>query len=212
HRPTRCQDVRRGPAPAEWRHDHHDRARTPRGPPPFRPAGRRSARAPLRRPLGQPDRALPRIRIPRHAAGGRRLLARPRAALRGHLRRRRLARAADPGRPCARAARLRARAARSAVCDPRHAPACPGSGPPAAGRVRRLLRPLTDPHDGLDSPWVRVSCRLALTPFPPARAWAVGAFATVGGPVAPLVLARTLPPAQNNGLAELMGVAAQYEL
>lgn len=57
-----------------------------------------------------------------------------------------------------------------------------------------------------------VSFLLALITVPLALAWTVGAFATVGGPVSALILERTLPAAQNNGLAELMGVPERFTL
>ena len=104
------------------------------------------------------------------------------------------------------------RAVQSAILGT-HLPApAPVRPSPDAGRVRRLLTPLTDPQNWMDSLWVLVNFLLALITFPLALAWTVGAFATVGGPVATLVLDRTLPPSQNNGLAELMGVPAQYAL
>ncbi|MDN5901073.1 MAG: sensor domain-containing protein [Brachybacterium sp.] len=92
---------------------------------------------------------------------------------------------------------------------PTPAPVRPPSG---TGRVRRLLTPLTDPQSWLDSLWVLVNFLLALITFPLALAWTVGAFATVGGPVATLVLEQTLPPAEGSGLAALMGVPEQYTL
>lgn len=83
---------------------------------------------------------------------------------------------------------------------------------PGVGRIRRLLTPLTDPQNWLDSLYVLVNFLLALITFPLALAWTVGAIATVGGPLATLILDRTLPPSQNNGLAELMGVPARFAL
>ncbi|ATG52430.1 histidine kinase [Brachybacterium vulturis] len=88
----------------------------------------------------------------------------------------------------------------------------PVRAPAGAGRVRRLLTPLTDPQSWLDSLWVLVNFLLALITVPLALAWTVGALATVGGPVATLVLEQTLPPAEDSGLAALMGVAEPYTL
>src|SRR5699024_10365966 len=149
-----------------------------------------------------------------HAAGGRRLLARPRAALRGHLHRRRLDRAADPGRRCARGARLRAGGARSAVCDPGHAPACPGSGPPLAGRREGPPPAHTaDRSPELDGLALGAGELPAGADHLPAGAGLDGGRVRdggrAGGDPGP---DRTLPPSQNNGLAELMGVPAQYAL
>lgn len=88
----------------------------------------------------------------------------------------------------------------------------PARAPSGAGRVRRLLSPLTDPQSWLDSLWVLVSFLLALITVPLALAWTVGALATVGGPVSALILERTLPAAQYNGLADLMGVPERFTL
>ena len=88
----------------------------------------------------------------------------------------------------------------------------PVRAPSGAGRVRRLLTPLTDPQSWLDSLWVLVSFLLALVTVPLALAWTVGAVATVGGPAATLILDRVLPSAQNNGLAELIGVPESFTL
>ncbi|AXK44728.1 sensor histidine kinase [Brachybacterium saurashtrense] len=92
---------------------------------------------------------------------------------------------------------------------PTPAPVRPSAG---AGRVRRLLTPLTDPQNWMDSLWVLVNFLLALVTFPLALAWTVGAMATVGGPVATFILDRTLPPAEGSGISGLLGVPEPYAL
>ncbi|MGY5763710.1 sensor histidine kinase [Brachybacterium sp. DNPG3] len=92
---------------------------------------------------------------------------------------------------------------------PTPAPVRPPSG---AGRFRRLLAPLADPQRWLDTLWVVVSFLLALVTFPLAAAWTVGAIATIGGPVATLILDRVLPPSETGGLGELLGVPAPFTL
>ena len=47
---------------------------------------------------------------------------------------------------------------------------------------------------------------MSLVTFPLAVAWTVGAIATVGGPVATLILRRVLPPGDYDGLGVLLGV------
>ncbi|GAA1488405.1 sensor domain-containing protein [Brachybacterium sacelli] len=77
--------------------------------------------------------------------------------------------------------------------------------PEGAGRMRRLLVPLTDPQTWLDALWILVNFLLVLLTFPLALAWTVGAIATIGGPLATVVLAQVLPGADMNGLGELLG-------
>ncbi|MFE7605617.1 sensor histidine kinase [Brachybacterium paraconglomeratum] len=74
-----------------------------------------------------------------------------------------------------------------------------------AGWVRRMLTPLTDPQRWLDSLWVLVNFLLALITFPLAIAWTLGAIATVGGPVATLVLENVLPDSDRSAFADLLG-------
>ena len=81
-----------------------------------------------------------------------------------------------------------------------------------AGWVRRMLTPLTDPQRWLDSLWVLVNFLLALISFPLAIAWTLGAIATVGGPVATLILENVLPPEETDGLGTLLGVPEPYVL
>lgn len=83
----------------------------------------------------------------------------------------------------------------------------PRTAPAGAGWMRRLLTPLADPQNWLDALWVLVNFVLALITFPLALAWTVGAIATVGGPVATLILERTLPASNRSGFAEIIGVA-----
>src|SRR5699024_10365965 len=91
------------------------------------------------------------------------------------------------------------RAVQSAILGT-HLPApAPVRPSPDAGRVRRLLTPLTDPQNWMDSLWVLVNFLLALITFPLALAWTVGAFATVGGPVATLVLTGRCRPPRTTG-------------
>ncbi|ASK66722.1 histidine kinase [Brachybacterium avium] len=92
---------------------------------------------------------------------------------------------------------------------PTPAPVRPPAG---AGRVRRLLTPLTDPQSWLDSLWVLVNFLLVLITFPLALAWTAGAIAMVGGPVATLILEQVLPPSETSGLGTLMGVPEPYAL
>lgn len=82
----------------------------------------------------------------------------------------------------------------------------PRTAPAGAGWMRRLVTPLTDPQNWLDSLWVLVNFLLVLITFPLGIAWTVGAIATIGGPVSALILDRVLPPADNSGLGELFGV------
>ncbi|MGP9537561.1 sensor histidine kinase [Brachybacterium sp. AOP43-C2-M15] len=88
----------------------------------------------------------------------------------------------------------------------------PVRAPAGAGRTRRLLTPLTDPQNWLDSLWVLVNFLLSLITFPLALAWTVGAFATLGGPIATLVLDNVLPSSSNDGLGTLLGVPEPFTL
>ncbi|WP_263311606.1 sensor histidine kinase [Brachybacterium atlanticum] len=81
-----------------------------------------------------------------------------------------------------------------------------------AGWVRRMLTPLTDPQRWLDSLWVLVNFLLALITFPLVIGWTLGAIATVGGPVATLILENVLPPEETDGLGTLLGVPEPYVL
>jgi signal transduction histidine kinase len=83
---------------------------------------------------------------------------------------------------------------------------------PGAGWMRRLLTPLADPQNWLDSLWVVVNFVLVLVTFPLALAWTAAAIATVGGPLSMLILKQVLPEPDVNGLAELLGAPAQYAL
>src|SRR5690625_7660320 len=76
-----------------------------------------------------------------------------------------------------------------------HLPTPAAKQPPeGAGWIRRLLTPLADPQSWLNSLWVMINFMMSLVTFPLAVAWTVGAIATVGGPVATLILRRVLPP------------------
>ena len=88
----------------------------------------------------------------------------------------------------------------------------PVRAPSGAGRIRRLLTPLADPQKWLDSLWVLVNFLLAMVTFPLALAWTLGAIATIGAPLATLVLDRVLPDVQGDGLGTLLGVPEQYAL
>ena len=82
----------------------------------------------------------------------------------------------------------------------------PKQAPAGAGRVRRMLTPLTDPQRWLDSLWVLVNFLLALVTFPLAIAWTLGAIGTVGGPLATLILENVLQAPGRSGLADLLGI------
>ncbi|MFC7465220.1 sensor histidine kinase [Brachybacterium sp. GCM10030252] len=84
--------------------------------------------------------------------------------------------------------------------------------PAGAGRMRRLLTPLTDPQSWLDALWILVNFLLALVTFPLALAWTLGAIATVGGPISTLILEQVLPDSTGNGLAELLGFTGRNAL
>jgi signal transduction histidine kinase len=88
----------------------------------------------------------------------------------------------------------------------------PTKAPSGAGRIRRLLTPLTDPQNWLDALWVLVNFVLATVTFPLALAWTVGAIGMVGGPAATLILEQVLPQEENTGLGTLLGVPEQYAL
>ena len=88
----------------------------------------------------------------------------------------------------------------------------PTSAPAGAGRIRRLLTPLTDPQSWLDSLWVLVNFVLALITVPIAVTWTAGAIATVGGPVATLILEQVLPASDRSGLGVLLGVPEPFAL
>lgn len=104
------------------------------------------------------------------------------------------------------------RALQSAILGNELPTPAPTRAPAGAGRIRRMLSPLTDPQSWLDSLWVLVNFILSLVTFPLALAWTVGAFATVGGPVATVILERALPPSENSGLGTLLGVPEPYTL
>lgn len=84
----------------------------------------------------------------------------------------------------------------------------PAARPPreGAGAVRRLLTPLTDPQAWLNSLWVLINFLLALVTFPLAAAWTTGAIATVGGPIASLILRSVLPPGTYGGVGDLLSI------
>lgn len=84
--------------------------------------------------------------------------------------------------------------------------------PEGAGAIRRMLTPLTDPQNWLDSLWVLVNFVLVLVTFPLALAWTVGAIGTVGGPLSTLILEQVLPGDGRHGLGELAGVPEPYTL
>ena len=88
----------------------------------------------------------------------------------------------------------------------------PKRAPDGAGWVRRMLTPLTDPQRWLDSLWVLVNFLLSLLTFPLALLWVLGAIATVGGPVATLVLEQVVPPEDTSGLGTLLGIPEPYAL
>lgn len=88
-----------------------------------------------------------------------------------------------------------------------HLPTPAAKQPPeGAGWIRRFLTPLADPQSWLNSLWVMINFLMSLVTFPLAVAWTVGAIATVGGPVATLILRRVLPPGDYDGLGVLLGV------
>src|SRR5690625_7665544 len=73
-----------------------------------------------------------------------------------------------------------------------HLPTPAAKQPPeGAGWIRRFLTPLADPQSWLNSLWVMINFLMSLVTFPLAVAWTVGAIATVGGPVATLILRRS---------------------
>lgn len=80
--------------------------------------------------------------------------------------------------------------------------------PDGAGWMRRLVNPLTDPQSWLDSLWVFIQFVLALVTFPLALAWTLGAIATIGGPLATVILHQVLPEADISGLGGLLGYGA----
>ncbi|EWS81059.1 histidine kinase [Brachybacterium phenoliresistens] len=84
--------------------------------------------------------------------------------------------------------------------------------PEGAGRVRRMLTPLSDPQRWLDVLWVLVQFVLVLVTFPVMVAWTIGAIGTLGGPLATLVLRRVLPEDQVDGLGSLLGLSGQGAL
>ncbi|ATG55227.1 histidine kinase [Brachybacterium ginsengisoli] len=84
--------------------------------------------------------------------------------------------------------------------------------PEGAGGIRRMLTPLTDPQNWLDSLWVLVNFVLVLVTFPLALAWTVGAIGTIGGPLSTLILEQVLPGDGRHGLGELVGVPEPYTL
>lgn len=88
----------------------------------------------------------------------------------------------------------------------------PTRPPAGAGRIRRMLTPLTDPQRWLDSLWVLVNVTLVLVTFPLALAWTVAAVGTIGGPLATLILETVLPPGETSGLSALLGVPDPYAL
>ncbi len=73
-----------------------------------------------------------------------------------------------------------------------------------AGRVRRMLTPLADPQSWLECLWTLVHLVLIAITTPLLLAWALGAVATIGAPVATLILHSVLPDADMNGLGELV--------
>lgn len=88
----------------------------------------------------------------------------------------------------------------------------PVRAPEGAGAIRRMLTPLTDPQNWLDSLWVLVNFVLVLVTFPLALAWTVGAIGTIGGPLSTLILEQVLPGDGRHGLGELVGVPEPYML
>src|SRR5690625_3075563 len=87
-----------------------------------------------------------------------------------------------------------------------HLPTPAAKQPPeGAGWIRRFLTPLADPQSWLNSLWVMINFLMSLVTFPLAVAWTVGAIATVGGPVATLILRRALPPATTTGSVSCWG-------
>jgi len=104
------------------------------------------------------------------------------------------------------------RAIQSSILDTELPTPAPRTAPEGAGWMRRLLTPLTDPQNWLDSLWVLVNFVLALVTFPLALAWTVGAIATVGGPVSTLILEQVLPDSNRSGLADLVGIADPFAL
>jgi signal transduction histidine kinase len=104
------------------------------------------------------------------------------------------------------------RAVQSSVLGTELPTPAPRRAAPGAGWMRRLLTPLTDTQNWLDSLWVVVNFVLVLVTFPIALTWTLAAIGTVGGPLAMLILEQVLPEPDMNGLAELLGVPAQYAL
>src|SRR5699024_4467102 len=76
----------------------------------------------------------------------------------------------------------------------------PVRAPSAAGWICAILTALTASLYWLDSLWVLFNFLLALVTFPLALAWTLGAIATIGAPLATLVLDRVLPDVQGDGL------------
>jgi signal transduction histidine kinase len=74
-----------------------------------------------------------------------------------------------------------------------------------AGRVRRLLTPLADPQSWLECLWTVVHLVLITLTTPILLTWFVGAIATIGAPLATLILHGVLPEDEMNGLGELLG-------
>ena len=88
----------------------------------------------------------------------------------------------------------------------------PKQPPAGAGRIRRMITPLTDPQSWLDCLWVLINFVLILISFPLTLAWTIGAIGTVGGPIATLIVENVLPGSNTSGLPALIGVAEPYAL